>query len=210
MKKKFTFLISAIFILICISSIVLSLKYQKLIGESNYNRLALSANHSLIKEKILSELRPSLIFDGVDLAKSDSVFSFEDSKMHTLQDLVYSDNALILRISQNDCKSCVDSTLSALSNFYSEFEEGELVILTDKKNIRDIVVFSRFHKIQTNIYYIEHEFLERISVSTPYFFLLKDQKWVINFHLIHNGNLSLTNDYLKIIASKISRSRNAN
>lgn len=87
---------------------------------------------------------------------------------------VISHKTLVLRYSVLDCKSCIDSLFSQLSNIEKFVGINNIIVFTYYNQIRHFVVSARLNQIHYDIYQIPDNdfFIPEDKLGMPYFFLI--------------------------------------
>lgn len=109
---------------------------------------------------------------------------------------------LILKISENNCNTCIDSVLSISNSFFRNHPK-DVVIFTDYYSERDYNFFTKSHDIHCNIFNLKAELdLSINNKATPFYFILDSLGLITDLHIPLKENNSYTADYLKLIEEK--------
>lgn len=106
--------------------------------------------------------------------------------------------------SNANCKSCVESVMSELNKTFSKKESGNVVVIIDSYNIRDLVVLSRKSRLNFDIYALtSDDTIKSIPRDFPYFALIDYNLLLNTVYIPIAGDINRIQKYLKIAQAKI-------
>jgi len=206
-KKNISYFTFSLYFLVCASSIFLALQNRKL---QNQVRIHKSASEAIpiSSQLYVEEMTKYYLNEGLNYSKELQVYSFNEMKKLALSSFAVNEPILVLRILGKDCSSCIDSLFVLMKSVLSDINDKQILVLTDEKNPRKVMVNQRLHGFSYPTCYIEEgEIPISIESETPYFFVTDSS---ISIKLLHKFDPSipkLTQNYLQIIKKRFFLNR---
>lgn len=197
-------------ILISILSIVivsLSIYSNKLRKESGYYQLLSENKNSSSMVESVDYLRNLYENESIFLNPNHQVVPLENKSKVPLSSLVEGGSKLVLRIKDSDCKPCVDSTLTLLKTKIDKLKPENIIILTNQRVPRELILFLRTRQLRLDTYMINNINELKGERRTPYFFVLQEDLQVTMFHEVKKNVPGLTKYYLDIVSKKLDGKR---
>lgn len=115
-----------------------------------------------------------------------------------LIDLISERNTLIFRYTELGCSPCIDEQLEILNKFQQESKQS-IVILSYYRNIRNLGMLMRSHKLTIPVYNFQLNLLpfQIDSLNIPYFFVLNQNHTCSHFFIPEKNYSELTESYLQ-------------
>jgi hypothetical protein len=114
---------------------------------------------------------------------------------------------LVLRYTELNCQSCVDTELSSLQNLANKIGMEKIVILASYKNNEDLIKFKRLNKLKLPMYNVDSLSIPLENMNIPFYFIC-DKEFKTKLVFIPKKEISnLTVDYLKLV-EKIFKENN--
>lgn len=158
-------------------------------------------DYSEVKARLLVEM--SKLKDENNVINSNSIIIDQDFNEVTLSSLLKKHPVLFLKISKIYCNSCIELNIKLLNSFYNahNIKEGNVIILYEKANFRDVKLLSRSLNNKIPIYQInDNNFqLEMDKLNVPYFYLMDMDCKPRLIHVNSKTFPDFTNKYLNYI-----------
>ena len=115
----------------------------------------------------------------------------------TLSDIAEDGDILVVRYSELNCNSCVDSLMKKIGEFAERGGmKNRFVVFANYENYLDFKLFCSLNKANLNIYNVKGLPLGQEALETPYLFLLHSDMTVTNFFVTHKEMPGATDRYL--------------
>jgi hypothetical protein len=157
-------------------------------------------NESIRMYKNFREIESTL--NGKELSKDLKLLD-EKGDAVFLKDII-TGNRLVMRYSELNCQTCIDTQLENLNNNINLFGVDNVVLFTTSRNRNYIRQFRKVNRVKFKIYNLSKE-LERLipDIDMPYYFLIDEKSMRINCLFIPQKELlEQTNDYIENIKLK--------
>lgn len=100
---------------------------------------------------------------------------------------------LVLRFSELNCNSCIDSIIS-VSKVFNRKYPGNILYFSEYRSERDLYYFKHLNRLKSNVLNLKRELeLDPEQSNVPYFFLLGMDKKVLHVHVPDKNNLFFLN-----------------
>ena len=118
-----------------------------------------------------------------------------------LSDIAVDGDVLVVRYSELNCNSCVDSLMKKMGEFAERGGmRNRIAVFANYENYHDFRLFCSLNKAKLNIYHVKGLPLGQEAVETPYMFLLHGDMTVTNFFVTHKEMPGATDRYLKRVS----------
>ena len=119
---------------------------------------------------------------------------------------------LVLEVSEFNCSSCIDSTISILRQ-YEELLKTKCLLLVETHGMRNKILFERVSNLKLPVYYIERSVIDDKNVSnenktTPYFYVLDKELSVKYYFRPEKTCVNVTKLYLSEVIKKLDIKKN--
>lgn len=120
---------------------------------------------------------------------------------------------LVVRYSDVNCNTCVDSLFTSLAGFSDRIGEENVIIMASYHNRRDLFVWKRLNNIRYNVFQVPHDQmgLEIEKKNIPFVFILLPGNGAVHqIFLPMKENTERTRVYLEFIARRFFDKRPEN
>lgn len=120
---------------------------------------------------------------------------------------------LVVRYSDVNCNTCVDSLFTSLAEFSDRIGEQNVIIMASYHNRRDLFVWKRLNNIRYNVFQVPHDQmgLEIERKNIPFVFILLPGKGAVHqIFLPMKENTERTRVYLEYISRRFFDKRPEN
>lgn len=186
--------------------VIASLTVVNLFQVYKYKDISKLKDLNKARQFVTNQMKSNMIDESIRLPNKYVVSEQGDSVM--LGELLDSKKKLILRISEFQCNSCIDSTLLLL-NKYSSVLQNKAIVIASIIGTRNRIVFKRVHNLNFPFYYIDEKSLQLNAEKgiTPYFFMLDSSLTSDLVFVPDKTKTELTDFYLKKVISVLEQEK---
>lgn len=198
-----------VFIALCISIILLTLHCRKMVTTVNYHKKVNEVNEEIAQGILNEKITEFYENEGIQIDPSFQLYSFNEQDSVPLSSITTSGKYLVLRISRDDCNTCVDSLYKALDESLKGYDSKRVILFIDEIQARKIIVYQRIHGVSYRVYGVDKGKLPiSFETETPYLFVLDESLSAQMIHQFSPRNQSLTIKYLEIISQRYLKYQN--
>ena len=173
MKKAWNGLFYLVFLMLCTTVVFLKISLNEIASQNEY--LEIQQDDRIQRDLSLYYNSQIALFNDelFDIDSSTNVYSFSNQSEQPIYNLVETGAKLVLRTSQQDCISCIDSTLTLLKRHTAHLTNDKIIIFTDHQIAREAVVYLRTMDVKYPAFRLKKNTIDISSEeSTPFFFVL--------------------------------------
>lgn len=172
------------------------------------SRITSNQNMSLKKEEVLhficEERFEILKNEGCKLSPDIIIYDI-NRKEHNLSKILNKNKKIIIKYSELNCNTCIDSLFSCINNHLNEQEKQYITILATYHNRNDLLTFKRINNLNYPIYGIDSLDIPLENLNEPFIFILNDDYTISHLFIPHKERLQDTRRYFDIILNDIKK-----
>ena len=194
----FNKIIISIITLICVSSSIYT--FHKKTEIDNYAKKILNAYN--VTKFIEQDYWLTINHDSSHRIDGNIFIRDKNDNILSAADAIGDGKKLIVRYSELNCNSCVDSLLHYTSIFAKEVGENNVMVWASYSSIRDFHLLFRLNKAKLNICNIESQISEYDQINNPYVFVLDEDLTIRRLFFPHKELPDNTKRYFDTIKSE--------
>ena len=141
-------------------------------------------------------------YDNSHRIGSDIIIRDRNDNILSTVDVMSAGKKLIVRYSELNCNSCVDSLLQYASNFAKEVGDDNVMVWASYSNIRNFHLLFRLNKAKLNICNVNSQISEYDQIDNPYVFILDEDLTIRRLFFPHKELPDNTKKYFNTIKSE--------
>lgn len=161
---------------------------------------------NILENRIIYQVKSSN-----DRVPTTALLKDENRNSHALSDIIKDKDKLVLRFTENNCHSCVESMFRQLNEPAVGLKKEDVIILVTYSNMNSLKHLLEKYGFAEHIYNIEEKemaanYAEKLNV--PYFFVIKPDG-TERMAFFPEGPIlyELTEQYLKIVSEMLLKQR---
>ena len=207
MKTSASKNINAIFIIfLCGTIILLAIKTYRQRQKIEYYQILANSKDDITRGVFNELMRDFYQNECSQIDTAVPVFSYNELKNVSINSVLHGKTHLIVRLSRQDCKACIDSLYFQLSSTLNDVNDEYVIVFSDDPNPRKVIVQQRLYGVRFPVFQIEKGGLPMIYEGiTPYLFILDENGEAKMMHKFDVKSPGLTKNYLEIVSDKFFR-----
>ncbi|OQP61072.1 hypothetical protein A3860_04970 [Niastella vici] len=191
--------------------IILSIVNVLLLGHIHAYKKEVSLDEKYLRDdkNILENRVIFQVKSSNDRVATTAMLKDENRNTHALSDIINNKDKFVLRFTENNCHSCVESMFRQLSEPAIGLKKEDVIILVSYSNMNSLKHLLEKYRFDGHIYNIDEKemadnFAEKLNV--PYFFVIKaDGTERMAFFPEGPILYDLTEEYLKIVSETLHK-----
>ena len=176
---------SSVILALCVMVLLLAFQSYKQKREIKYHIMVNESKDDMNRSSYIDMMTTFYQNECSNIESDLSVLSYNDQQNLPLRSVFVEDEYLVVRISKNDCTSCLDSLYKLIGNAFLGIENPKIIVLTDEPNARKALVYQRMQGANYPIYKIRKGLLPNsFDKETPYLFIMSTNGKIEMLHKI--------------------------
>jgi hypothetical protein len=198
------FVAIALIVILSIVNAILLAHIHEYKKDASLNEKYLRDDNNILENKVIYQVK-----SGNDRVATTAMLKDENGKSHALSDIIKDNDKLVLRFTENDCQSCVESMFRQLSEHAAGLKKEDVIILVTYSNMNSLKHLFEKYGIAEHIYNIDEKEMAANYAETlnaPYFFVIKPDGTERMVFFPEGPILyELTEEYLKIVSEMLHK-----
>lgn len=140
--------------------------------------------------------------DGYEFKKDMYLKEIDGTKVTIAN--IFTRSTLVLRVSEENCGTCIQAVLDLLKNEDNYSEINSLIVLCRFENIRNARAFKNSSNIDWPLYILNKTDIPADNCNSPYLFVIDENLMSSKFHIVIKDFEELTKNYLKSVEKTLN------